>query len=67
MEALLKQLNEERLAALQPTSLKSPTIEEVVRAELRPYLKAWLDEHLPPMVERLVKAEINRLIGRMGA
>jgi uncharacterized protein len=67
MEALLKQLNEERLAALQPTSLKSPTIEEVVRAELRPYLKAWLDEHLPPMVERLVKAEINRLIGRMGS
>jgi uncharacterized protein len=67
VEALLKQLNEDRLASLQPRPLTSPTIDEVVRAELRPYLKAWLDEHLPPMVERLVKAEINRLIGRMGA
>ncbi len=67
VEALLKQLNEDRLAALQPRPLSSPTIDEVVRAELRPYLKAWLDEHLPTMVERLVKAEINRLIGRIGA
>jgi cell pole-organizing protein PopZ len=24
-------------------------------------LKAWLDENMPPMVERLVKAEIQRL------
>jgi cell pole-organizing protein PopZ len=66
VEALLKQLSEERLAGLQPAASPSPTIEDVVRAELRPYLKAWLDEHLPPMVERLVRTEITRLIGRSG-
>jgi cell pole-organizing protein PopZ len=41
-----------------------PTLEEIVRAELRPLLKEWLDENLPPMVERLVRAEIERVVGR---
>lgn len=66
VEALLKQLSDERLAALQPGRSSSPSMEDVVRSELRPFLKAWLDEHLPPMVERLVRAEISRLIGRSG-
>jgi uncharacterized protein len=33
----------------------------MVRDLLRPMLKAWLDENLPGMVERLVGAEIERL------
>jgi cell pole-organizing protein PopZ len=66
VEALLKQLSDERISALLPSPSPSPTIEEIVRAELRPFLKAWLDEHLPPMVERLVRVEITRLIGRSG-
>ncbi len=41
-----------------------PTIEDIVREELRPLLKAWLDTNLPPMVERLVRAEIERVVGR---
>ncbi len=41
-----------------------PTIEDLVRAELRPLLKEWLDTHLPPMVERLVRVEIERVVGR---
>ncbi len=41
-----------------------PTIEDLVRAELRPLLKTWLDTHLPPLVERLVRAEIERVVGR---
>ena len=41
-----------------------PSIEDVVREELRPLLKAWLDQHLPPLVERLVRAEIERVVGR---
>jgi cell pole-organizing protein PopZ len=41
-----------------------PTIEEIVREELRPLLKTWLDANLPPMVERLVRAEIERVVGR---
>jgi uncharacterized protein len=41
-----------------------PTLEDLVRAELRPLLKEWLDTYLPPMVERLVRAEIERVVGR---
>jgi uncharacterized protein len=33
----------------------------VIREMLRPMLKAWLDEHLPGIVERLVRAEIERV------
>ncbi len=43
-----------------------PTIEELVREEVRPLLKAWLDQNLTPMVERLVRAEIERLGNRLG-
>lgn len=42
-----------------------PTIEDLVRAELRPVLKEWLDTHLPPLVERLVRAEIERVVSRI--
>lgn len=41
-----------------------PTIEDLVREEMRPLLKQWLDANLPPMVERLVRAEIERVVGR---
>jgi cell pole-organizing protein PopZ len=37
------------------------TVEELVRQLLRPMLRDWLDENLPPMVERLVRREIERL------
>jgi cell pole-organizing protein PopZ len=67
VDALLRQLSEERLAAIQASSPpQSPSIETVVREELRPFLKDWLDQHLPSMVERLVRAEITRLIERSG-
>jgi cell pole-organizing protein PopZ len=43
------------------------TLEDLVREMLRPMLKAWLDDNLPGMVERLVRAEIERVSrGRMG-
>ena len=41
-----------------------PTLEDIVREEMRPMLKSWLDENLPPLVERLVRAEIDRVVGR---
>lgn len=41
-----------------------PTIEDLVREELRPLLKQWLDTNLPPLVERLVRTEIERVVGR---
>jgi cell pole-organizing protein PopZ len=66
VESLLRRLSEERLGAVQPSPPPSLTIEAVVREELRPFLKDWLDQHLPSMVERLVRAEITRLIERSG-
>lgn len=41
-----------------------PTIEDIVREELRPLLKQWLDANLPDLVERLVRSEIERVVGR---
>ncbi|HTH46758.1 MAG TPA: DUF2497 domain-containing protein, partial [Candidatus Limnocylindria bacterium] len=40
------------------------TLEEMVREEIRPVLKAWLDANLPGLVERVVRAEIERVIDR---
>jgi cell pole-organizing protein PopZ len=43
------------------------TLEDLVREMLRPMLKSWLDDNLPGMVERLVRAEIERVSrGRTG-
>lgn len=55
------------LAAGRATQVHTggPTIEDLVREEVRPLLKEWLDTHLPPMVERLVRAEIERVVGRV--
>jgi cell pole-organizing protein PopZ len=39
------------------------TLEMIVREELRPILKDWLDRNLPEMVQRLVSLEIARLVG----
>jgi cell pole-organizing protein PopZ len=39
----------------------SRTVDELVREILRPMLKAWLDDNLPSLVERLVRAEIERV------
>lgn len=35
--------------------------EDLAREMLKPMLKVWLDENLPAMVERLVRAEIERV------
>jgi len=37
------------------------TLEDLVREMLKPMLKSWLDDNLPNMVERLVRAEIERV------
>jgi cell pole-organizing protein PopZ len=58
---LLRTVAQERAAQV---SRGGPTIEDVVREEIRPILKDWLDTHLPPLVERLVRAEIERVVGR---
>ena len=42
------------------------TLEEIVRDALRPLLAAWLDDHLPEIVERLVREEIQRVVREAG-
>jgi cell pole-organizing protein PopZ len=37
------------------------TLEDLVKDMLKPMLKGWLDENLPTLVERLVRAEIERV------
>lgn len=35
------------------------TLEDMMREMLRPMLRAWLDDNLPSMVERLVREQIE--------
>ncbi len=40
------------------------TVEAFLAELLRPMLKAWLDEHLPAIVERVVEREVQKLARR---
>jgi cell pole-organizing protein PopZ len=43
------------------------TLEDLVQEMMRPMLKSWLDDNLPGLVERVVRAEIERVSrGRTG-
>lgn len=37
------------------------TLEDLVKELLRPLLKSWLDDNLPSVVDRIVRAEIERV------
>ena len=59
---LAQAVEEDETAARRlPVSEGGETIEDMVRAMLRPMLNEWLDKHLPDIVERLVEEEIQRL------
>ena len=57
--SLIRTISANRAVAV---SSSGPTLEEIVRNEMRPLLKAWLDANLPSLVERVVRSEIERLI-----
>jgi cell pole-organizing protein PopZ len=42
------------------------SLEGMVRDLLRPALADWLEKNLPPLVERMVAAEIARIVGKKG-
>ena len=42
-------------------SRNARTLDDLVKDMLRPMLKSWLDDNLPSLVERLVRAEIERV------
>ena len=52
----------------QPQIVRSgeTSLEGMARELLRPALAEWLDQNLPPLVERLVAAEIARIVGKRG-
>ena len=60
--ALLRTLSTEREQV--QVHRGGPTIEDMVREEIRPLLKAWLDANLPAQDERLVRVELARVVGR---
>ncbi len=65
-EALLREQPAPAPVPASPTLLRAggPTIEELVRDELRMLLSNWLGVHLPPMGESMVRAEIEKLTRR---
>ena len=54
------------LPTLGGTQLTGTTLDALMRSLLEPMLKAWLDAHLPEIVEGVARAEIARLTGRGG-
>lgn len=40
---------------------KGITLEDIVRSELNPLLRVWLDKHLPPIIDKLVQQELSRI------
>lgn len=52
----------------QPQIVRSgeTSLEGMVRDMLRPMLSEWLEKNLPGMVERMVAAEITRIVGKKG-
>ena len=58
---LVHSISTERAVAVSRGGI---TIEDLVREEIKPVLKAWLDTQLPSLVERVVRAEIKRVIDR---
>lgn len=51
----------EKLVKKTAVEYNGITLEEIVRTELKPLLREWLDDNLPMMIERLVKEELERV------
>ena len=62
--ALVRSIGAERSVQVSRGGI---TIEDIVREEIRPMLKAWLDSNLPALVERIVRSEIERVVDRTQA
>ena len=62
LSQLMRSITQRRMAGVKRNS---PTLGDLVRDEARPLLHEWLDTHLSPMVERLVRAELERLSARI--
>lgn len=55
----------EKLVRKTAVEYNGITLEEIVRTELKPLLREWLDDNLPSMIERLVQEELERVSKRV--
>jgi cell pole-organizing protein PopZ len=62
--ALLRELVRNVTQANEMSLGGDPTLEALVREALPPLLSDWLDARLPPLIERLVREEIRRIVAR---
>lgn len=51
--------------AATPRQYDGVTLEDIVRDLLNPMLREWMDDNLPPMVERIVQKEMEKLSRRL--
>ena len=60
---LANKVENERKASMTSSFIGngSQTLEGMVLELMRPMLKGWLDENLPPIVERIVQKEVERI------
>ena len=63
--AALAQLAQSVTRTREPAPGASKTLEELVREAVEPLLKQWLDQHLPRIVERMVREAIDRVVRRV--
>ena len=50
-------------SAAPPLPVPQRTVEEFLAELIRPQVSAWLDQHLPEIVQKLAQQEIERLTG----
>lgn len=64
---LARSADAEEFGDNSPKSDSDRILERMVRDALEPHLKAWLDENLPDLVERIVREEVRRMTRRAEA
>lgn len=53
-----------RMPVNSSRSFDGVTLEDIVKDMLNPMLREWMDDNLPPMVERIVQKELEKLARR---
>lgn len=61
LSELVSRTHRESDVQSMPLGNANRTLEDLTKELLRPILKAWLDDNLPELVERIVREEIGRL------
>ncbi|MGE4352139.1 MAG: DUF2497 domain-containing protein [Bdellovibrionales bacterium] len=68
LAALASTVNIEKKAAFAgftPLGNGGKTLEDIVMELMKPMLKEWLDQNLPPVVEKIVQKEVERIARRV--